>query len=438
MHNPVEAGEEHYRRGYWHTVAVLSLVAMLGFLDRALLPYIAEPIKNDFGITDLELSFLLGAAFVVLYGALTVPMGYLADRMARHVLTACGVFGWSWMMILSSFSKSYWQLFAGQIGLGIGEAVLPPVAVSLIQDSVPPKARGRAVGIYSLVSLNFGTGLAGLYVGVLSSDGARQVFGGIPLLRELSTWQLVLFWPGILGLLFSALALTVREPRRDRAHAPKPPAGLKEAAGHLHRNASVYTALLGSMIFANLAATGWAAWLPSVIHQRWLTSSSSIGTALGTLQLVLGSLGALGLGFFMDRTKRAAGVIQVAIIASVIQVIPTLIALLAPDLTIVWAAVGVRCLFSGGASIVSIIVLTRVTPRNLMGVLTGGFFLLVNVLGNAAGPTAVAVVARLAFSSPPAIANALILLYPVFMALSIGCLFSCLSSINRQAAGRPH
>ena len=53
------------------------------------------------------------------------------------------VFFWSCMATTCGFAGSYWQLFAGRCGLGLGEAVLPSTAFSLLRDGVPPQNRSE-------------------------------------------------------------------------------------------------------------------------------------------------------------------------------------------------------------------------------------------------------------------------------------------------------
>ena len=64
----------------WYVVAVLLLAYTLSFIDRMILSLLVGPIRADLGISDLQMSLLMGFAFAVFYSALGIPLGWLADR----------------------------------------------------------------------------------------------------------------------------------------------------------------------------------------------------------------------------------------------------------------------------------------------------------------------------------------------------------------------
>lgn len=419
--------QEAPARSYWPTVAVLTFVATLGYLDRALLSYLVEPIRHDLGISDLQLSFLLGFAFILLYGVMTIPMGYLADRFSRRSIIAAGAFGWSAMTIVSSTSRSFWQLFAGRVGLGMGEAVLPPAGLSLIRDVVPPAARSRAISLYNLVALNVGTGLAGLCAGGLMVAAQRGYFADIPFLNTLRPWQAALFWPGAIGLFASLLVLTIREPARPVRVGPASGAGFADAIRHVRANAALYATVLGAVAFANMATTGWSAWLPAAIGRRWGLTPPEIGPMLGTMQLILGSIGAISIGWIMDHFKgrRVDGALRVAAVASLIHLVPAMFTLLAPNLAMLWTGAALKVLINGGVTIVSLVVVAEITPARLIGKVSAVFYLMVNLLGNALGPTVFALVARLFFTGKEAMGQAMLVAYPVTIGASVILLLVC-------------
>lgn len=48
--------------GYaWYVVAILLLAYILAFVDRDVISLLVQPIRADLGISDLQMSFLLGA-----------------------------------------------------------------------------------------------------------------------------------------------------------------------------------------------------------------------------------------------------------------------------------------------------------------------------------------------------------------------------------------
>jgi MFS family permease len=53
-----------------------------------------EPIRRDLGISDTQMSLLMGLAFALFYTLLGVPIGRLADRYSRRGIIAIGIALW--------------------------------------------------------------------------------------------------------------------------------------------------------------------------------------------------------------------------------------------------------------------------------------------------------------------------------------------------------
>ena len=145
------ADESGYpRRPYaWTVVAILIATAVLSYTDRQVLSLLVDPIRGELGISDTQVSLLLGTAFAVVYGIAGIPLGFLADRTSRRNLIFAGVVVWSCGTLACGFSHSFGQLFAARIVVGLGEAVLSPAAISLISDYFPPVAPGHGGGFLS-------------------------------------------------------------------------------------------------------------------------------------------------------------------------------------------------------------------------------------------------------------------------------------------------
>ena len=134
----------------WYVVAVLLLAYTLSFIDRMILSLLVGPIKADLGISDTQMSLLMGFAFAIFYSALGIPLGWLADRRARRGLIVAGVAAWSLMTAACAFARGYAGLFMARIGVGVGEATLSPAAYSMLGDYFPREKLGRAMAVYSI------------------------------------------------------------------------------------------------------------------------------------------------------------------------------------------------------------------------------------------------------------------------------------------------
>ena len=201
--------------GYsWYALGVLVLVCLLNFVDRQLLTILAVDIKRDLKIDDGQFGFLYGTAFGVFYALFGIPLGKLADRYARTRLLSVGLALWSGMTALSGLSRSFVQLGAARIGVGVGEATAGPCAYSLLSDYFPPRRRATAIAIYS-AGIYLGGGVS-LYLGTSIASAWNNAFAAGARPFGLAGWQAAFLAVGIPGLLLAAWVRSLREPLRGR------------------------------------------------------------------------------------------------------------------------------------------------------------------------------------------------------------------------------
>ena len=74
----------------WFAVAVLMLAYTSSFIDRLILSLLVEPIKQDLGLSDVQISLLQGFSFALFYTLAGIPVGRLVDSRGRTtiILTA--------------------------------------------------------------------------------------------------------------------------------------------------------------------------------------------------------------------------------------------------------------------------------------------------------------------------------------------------------------
>lgn len=209
-----DAGRGEAKPYAWYMLGVLVLVYIFNYVDRQLLTILAPELKRDLGISDSDFGFLYGTAFGLFYSLFGIPLGKLADGWPRVRLLSIGMALWSVMTAVSGFSRSFAQIAAARVGVGIGEATAAPCAYSLIADSFPPRRRATAIGIYSS-GLFIGGGVS-LFLGstILAWWKSAWPAGGAPL--GLAGWQAAFLIVGVPGLLMALWIATLREPLRGR------------------------------------------------------------------------------------------------------------------------------------------------------------------------------------------------------------------------------
>jgi MFS family permease len=136
-------------KGLSRSLAVLFAVNILNFYDRQALGALVEPIRREFALTDTQIGALT-TIFTVLYAAVGLPLGRLADHWSRKKLLALGVALWSGLTAMGGLANSYGTLLVTRLGVAIGEAVCAPTATSWIGDLFPSGKRSRALALFML------------------------------------------------------------------------------------------------------------------------------------------------------------------------------------------------------------------------------------------------------------------------------------------------
>src|SRR5712691_834851 len=115
---------------------VLTLINLLNYLDRFVLPAVLESLKQEFRFTDAQLG-LLATGFILVYMLTSPVFGTLGDRGARPRLIAAGVGIWSLATALGGFARGFWSLFVARSTVGVGEAAYGTVSPALLADYFP-------------------------------------------------------------------------------------------------------------------------------------------------------------------------------------------------------------------------------------------------------------------------------------------------------------
>jgi MFS family permease len=280
----------------WYVVGVLALANCVSFIDRLILSLLVQPIKAELGISDTAFSLLAGAAFAIFYCGVGLLIARWADRYSRKWIVTLGITLWCLMTALSGTARSYLQLFAYRVGVGVGEATLSPSAYSLLAGYFPPQRLALAVGVFS-AGVTAGTGLAyllgGTVIGWVMSLGSVS----LPLFGELSGWRLVMAVVGLMGLPVALLMLFVREPARPQgvAHAT-----FAEVWAHFRSNAQGYGYVFAGYGTTTITAFAVMIWTPELYRRQYDAGIGEAALTIGTVALLGGLLGAFMGGTLSD------------------------------------------------------------------------------------------------------------------------------------------
>lgn len=407
-------------RRAWLVTSLLLLAYVLSFIDRQVLNLLAEPIKQHLGLSDLQISFIQGPAFVGTYILLSLPLGLLSDSLNRTRLLALGIGFWTFATMSCGFARSFAQLAIARAGVGIGEATLTPTAWSLLSDSFPPERRAVPVSIY-LTGPYIGAGLAMLFgAQILGVFSAPLDIAGL----VLQPWQICFIIVSAPGLVLAVALGLLKEPKRLLAKADDPgKKSFRDFGRVLKGRWRIYTGLwLGSGLLA-VMLYGLQAWTPSYLIRVHGWDISEAGFGYGLVALFAGSIGVLNgpiiHRWLFAKTGRdhalTIGLVCALLLAPLgllltvadgVTVLP-IIALLSYTVTTPFALITTT--------------LVLVTPNLFRGRASAISVVATNILGMGFGPTFVAFFTDRVFEDPAMVGASMAALFMVFGLGSAAC-----------------
>ncbi len=271
----------------WYVLIAMCAVYTISIADRYVMSTVLEPIRLELKLSDSGVAFLTGVSLALFYVTLGIPLSWLADRVnRRNILSLCLV-AWSVMSALCGLSRSYGQLLAARIGVGVGEAGGTPPANSIIADYFPAGRRPMAMAVFAL----------GAPIGAwLGADMAGQVAAA-------HGWRAAFLALGIPGVVVGLLIfLTVKEPQRGRLDANAQGAAPSFAAtmAFLFRRPGCVHVMVGGGLSA---FWGWGLmWFtPTFLQRQYHLDVGQAGQVLGPIHLVAGVASSLLTAWVLSR-----------------------------------------------------------------------------------------------------------------------------------------
>ncbi len=381
-------------RSGWLMTGAMTTAYILSFLDRQVVNLLAPAIKRDLHLSDVSLSLLQGAAFAVPFVTLGLVAGVLADRGRRTRIVALGMSVWSLMTSLCGTARQFWVLFGFRAGVGVGEAMLGPAAVSLISDHFPAARRPRALAVY-----NMGTTLGAAlgYIVIAQLIPSHPV--NVPVFGPLPPWQATFLVLGIPGLLFAAAVLLLEEPARRGLMATHTSVattagtpGYGAALKFLSSRRDVFIPLAIGMACLGLVVYGPASQTTLFFTRTFGWTIQQVGRINGLLLLATGVPGALFGGYLATRLRRsyADGTLRAILYATLLLIVPATVTWLLPKPGLVWLGIALQN-FSIASSInLGTSAIADVTPNELRGKVIALYAIMLTLLGLGLGPTLIA------------------------------------------------
>lgn len=358
------------------SLLILSAIVGLNTVDRNMLGLLLPQIQRDIAMSDTELGFLMGPAFVIVYSLAGVPIAYLADRTSRRNVIAAGLAFWSAVTAATGFTQAMWQLLVVRMALGIGEASNLAPTSALIGDMFNGRWRVMAMAVFS-------------------AGGPLAIMLFYPLIGWIAAthgWRPAYPVMGLIGLAVALLTLAVvREPPSE---APAKPAAdeadfSKSALEILKSKSFLLLCASGVMVSINYSAL--LAWLPTFMLRVHGLDAEATGNLLGLYKGGVGIAATIGGGIAVTWLMRfdRRWLAWAPMLFSLAMVPAQLLLLLADQP--VWWHVGLALETVGMQGITPALFALLITLLDSRMRATGAalYLLIFNLIGQGVGPLAV-------------------------------------------------
>jgi MFS family permease len=360
----------------WAILAALFVVTILSYTDRYVFSVLADSVRKDLALNEVQLGLIQGAAFAFSYCAAALVLIRWADALPGRALLLTGLVVWSVGTLLCGLARSFAALGSARMLVGLGEAALFPATIPMVSRLFPPERRGFAIGV--------------LVIGSIAASGVALIVSGT-LLQVFQSWRVVLVVLGAPAVLAAPLLLLIpAAPGVGGVVVEAAVASLRAGQGRHSR--AILTYLLMGMALWALVDYGLNAWLASDLMRTFAATPAQIAGKLGVASTVAGSVGPLGGGVIADwlqGTRVRAGRTLVCVLAALLATPLTLLSL-APSMLLGVILFALYTFLTAVAFTVAVAALQDAAPAPLRGRTMALQGFLCTSVGMGVGPFAVA------------------------------------------------
>jgi EmrB/QacA subfamily drug resistance transporter len=155
--------------GRWWALGATALSLLVVGLDMTVLNVALPDIAADLHASTSQLQWFADA-YLLVVAAVLLPAGMLGDRLGRKGLTVSGLVVFGVGSLWCAYAGSPGSLIAARCVLGLGAAVLIPLAMSAVVVMFEPEERPKAVLVLSLSTM------VGLPLGPIVGGALLQSF----------------------------------------------------------------------------------------------------------------------------------------------------------------------------------------------------------------------------------------------------------------------
>ena len=137
----------------WFTLFAACFALFMAMLDNLVVNIALPTISRDLDARATQLQWVI-SAYTLVFASLQITAGGLGDKFGRKRWFMIGLVLFTTVSAIAAFSNSMNMLIIIRALQGLGAALIMPLSLSLISNAFPPQERGRAIGIWSAVSVS--------------------------------------------------------------------------------------------------------------------------------------------------------------------------------------------------------------------------------------------------------------------------------------------
>jgi MFS family permease len=394
----------------WVVFIVTFGLLLSDYMSRQVLSAVFPYLKAEWALSDTQLGSM-SSIVALTVGLLAVPLSLLGDRWGRSKAIIAMATLWSVATLGSAIAASYEQMMVARLFIGLGEAAYGSVGLAVVLMVFSPARRASLTGAY-MAGGSFGSVLGVFLGGILAMQ-----FG----------WRGAFVAMAVIGLVLVVLyALFVNDARLKRNQHPgnsltaeQAAVGLRTPLRTLVSTPSVIFAYLASGVQLFIAGTLFA-WTPSWLGRTYGLAPDKAGIAAAGIIVLMGA-GMIVCGMITDRlsignpNRKWTSAIAYASLSLVL--LTTGFSLDAGTGQLLLVALG--AFFAAGTAGPAGAMIANLTPASIRATAFGTLTLFNSLLGLAAGPVIVGVLAD-KFGLATAMQIAPLCSIPVIVALVLG------------------
>ncbi|MGR5173489.1 MFS transporter [Vibrio owensii] len=254
---------------------VLNVGHALNHYFLLIFPSVVLTLHKEWDMSYAEL-LQVGSGAMLVYGVMSLPAGWLADRWSRKGMMLVFYFGMGTSALLAALSQTPWQMGLGLCAIALFAAIYHPVGIALIFSSA--NKTGRAIAVNGLAG-NLGLAFAAM---------------GTAWLCQWFSWQAAFYVPGLVCLLTGVVYWFASKGVTDIEHGKN----IRDDVTMPLRQLKVLFACAAVVVFfGGLVFQSTTTSLPKIMDAQFsqsLSLSSTLTTSIfvyaAFIQLVVGEL----------------------------------------------------------------------------------------------------------------------------------------------------